>query len=144
MPAESSVQPRTPTAGDIFLDMHRTRDGEPGVGIVYGPADYVLDGAGAQVLNGAGQPRVQRWPDATYSFHLSMAEPVARARLIAMELRVRDLCQAGHLADDAEAIVCYELLTDVRAAGSLTAALETLGVRVFGPGTPFLPTPPEA
>ena len=141
MPAASSVQPRKPTAGDVFLGLHRTRDGEPVVTITYGPADYVLDGAGDQVLNRAGQPKVERWPGAEYTITLPMDDDHARDRLIAMELRVRDLCQAGHLADDAEAIVCYELLDDVRAAGSITAALETLGARVFGPGSPFLPNP---
>lgn len=147
MPAPSSIQPRNPTAGDVFLDLHRHRDGEPGVGVVYGPADYVgpdgnvVPDAASAALNQAGQPMVRRWAGSEYSISLSMSDPLARDRLIAMEFRIRDLCQAGKLADDAEATVCYELLDDVRAAGSMTAALEVLGARVFGPGTPFIPNP---
>lgn len=151
MPAPSSIQPRlAPTAGDVFLELHRMRDGEPEVTVTFGPADYV-DAAGAVVaeaaaaaLNAAGQPMVRRWPGAEYTLHVSMRTPAGAQRIGVLMARVDALCAAGKSIDDAEATAVYELLDQVRAAGSREAALDTLGVEVGGVGDPFIPTAPSA
>jgi hypothetical protein len=132
MPAPTTYRDDKDPDGDIFVRIRRDRiDGYPWARFTFAPCDKVMEADGVtQKQNAFAQPLWTERPGLAYTLFLDSRNAVAFQRMVDMEIAATTLCAGGHLLDDAETTVAYELLADCVEKDSTAAILADLGVIV--------------